>query len=47
MDKGGIPMFITTGPEFQCLQGQGQNSNVYKIGPDFQCLYKEDLNFKV
>ena len=44
----GIPMLIKIGPEFQCLQKEGHNSNVgnqkdragiqgfERIGPEFQ-----------
>ena len=32
MDKIRIPVTKKIGPEFQCLEGWGKNSNVYKKG---------------
>ena len=36
--QGGIPMFECRELEFQCLKGNGRNSNVNKIGPELQCF---------
>ena len=33
-------MFTKNGPEFQCLKGKDQNSNLYKIRTEFQCLQR-------
>ena len=50
-------MVERNGPEFQCLKGNGWNSNVQKerarnpmlerIGPEFQCLKEKGWNSNV
>ena len=40
-------MFVIIGPQFQCLEGWDQNSNVQNRGPEFQCLEGQDKNSNV
>ena len=46
MDKIRIPVSKKIGPEFQCLEGWGENSNVYKKGRNSK-VWKDKIRISI